>query len=147
MILIACTLITTDERNVLCTYEWCIFCSVPILTDCTYEYFLYDYAIFVLVWINRMQMNEWTCMFLNIYTLLLPHNLHFLSALWKVLTITTFLKISPFQEHHWPIISKPNLFSPFFSFSLQKKYSLTAPEMLICVWVKHPVEKLFTYAV
>jgi hypothetical protein len=36
MVLISYTLITTDERNVLCTYECCILCSVPIFTDCTY---------------------------------------------------------------------------------------------------------------
>jgi hypothetical protein len=35
MILISCTLITTAERNILCAYECCILCSVPILTDCT----------------------------------------------------------------------------------------------------------------
>jgi len=48
-------------------------------------------------------------------------------------------KIFPFQEYHWPIICVPNLFSPFFSISLQKNYSHTAPELWICVWVKHPV--------
>jgi hypothetical protein len=37
MILISCTLITTDECNVLCTYEFtCILCSVPTLTVCMY---------------------------------------------------------------------------------------------------------------
>jgi hypothetical protein len=37
MILISCTLITTDEHNVLCTYDCtCILCSVAILTGCTY---------------------------------------------------------------------------------------------------------------
>jgi hypothetical protein len=59
MILISCTLITTDERNVLCTYECCILCSVPILTDCKYRknYFMTMlYSYYDMFYIRRVNL-------------------------------------------------------------------------------------------
>lgn len=80
-----------------------------------------------------------TCWFLNICFLLLPHNFYFLSDLWKVLRILTFLKSFNFKNITDPSSVYPTCFPPFFSMSLQKNYSHTAPEMWICVWVKNPV--------
>jgi hypothetical protein len=50
MILISCVWITTDERNVLYTYDCtCILCSVAILIECIYgKNSFYDYVIFIL---------------------------------------------------------------------------------------------------
>jgi hypothetical protein len=50
MILIPYALITTDERNILCTYDdFCTLCSVATFVECIYgtNYF-YDYVIFIL---------------------------------------------------------------------------------------------------
>jgi hypothetical protein len=49
MIFIPCALITTDERNILCTYDCtCIFCSVATFIECIYgKNSFYDYVIFI----------------------------------------------------------------------------------------------------
>jgi hypothetical protein len=50
MILIPCALITTDEHNILCTYDCtCILCSVAMFIECIYENnSFYECVIFIL---------------------------------------------------------------------------------------------------
>jgi hypothetical protein len=51
MILILCTLIASDERNVLCTYDCtCVLCTAAVIVECMYgKYYFNDCIIFILL--------------------------------------------------------------------------------------------------